>query len=61
MEWRKIMHKDIFLLLEQRKVNGNMDSAKHQSEIIHDVKMILYIIMILCECVVFPQKDIFYT
>ena len=36
-----------------------MDSAKYQSDIIHDIEMILYIIMILCECVVFSQKDIF--
>ena len=43
----------------RRKVNGNMDSAKYQSDIIHDIEMILYIIMILCECVVFSQKDIF--
>ena len=33
----------------QRKVNGNMDSAKYQSDIIYDVE-------IFCECVVFPQK-----
>ena len=33
----------------QRKVNGNMDSAKYQSDIIHDIE-------ILCERVVFPQK-----
>ena len=33
----------------QRKVNGNMDSAKNQSDIIHDIEL-------LCECVVFPQK-----
>ena len=33
----------------QRKVNGNMDSAKYQSDIIHDID-------ILCECVGFPQK-----
>ena len=33
----------------QRKVNGNMDSAKYQSDINHDIE-------ILCECVVFPQK-----
>ena len=37
----------------QRKVNGNMDSAKYQSDIIHEIE-------ILCECVVFPQKDIFF-
>ena len=34
----------------QKKVNGNMDSAKYQSDIIHDIE-------ILCECVVFPQKE----
>ena len=34
-------------------MNGNMDSAKYQSDIIHDIE-------ILCECVVFPQKDMFY-
>ena len=33
----------------QRKVNGNMDSAKYQSDIIHGME-------ILCECVMFPQK-----
>ena len=33
----------------QRKVNGNMDSAKYQSDINHDIE-------ILCECVVFPLK-----
>ena len=33
----------------QRKGNGNMDSAKYQSDIIHDIE-------IVCECVVFPQK-----
>ena len=33
----------------QRKLNGNMDSAKYQSDIIHDIE-------ILCECVVIPQK-----
>ena len=38
----------------QRKVNGNMDSAKYQSDIIHDIE-------ILQECLVFPQKDLFYT
>ena len=34
-------------------MNGNMDSAKYQSDIIYDIE-------ILRECVVFPQKDIFY-
>ena len=38
--------------LSSEKVNGNMDIAKYQSGIIHDIE-------ILCECVVFPQKDIF--
>ena len=33
----------------QRKVNGNMDSAKYLSIIIHDIE-------ILCECVLFPHK-----
>ena len=33
----------------QREVNGNMDSAKYQSDSNHDIE-------ILCECVVFPQK-----
>ena len=32
-----------------RKVNGNKDTAKYQSEIMHDIEM-------KCECVVFPQK-----
>ena len=32
-----------------RKVNGNMDSAKYQSDIIHAIE-------ILCELVVFPKK-----
>ena len=34
----------------QRNVNGNMDSAKYQSDIIHDNEM-------TCECVVFLQKE----
>ena len=33
-----------------RKVNGNMDSAKYQSDIIHDIEM-------TSECAVFPQKE----
>ena len=33
----------------QRNENGNMDSAKYQSDIIHDIEM-------TCECVVFLQK-----
>ena len=32
-----------------RKFNGNMDSAKYQSNIIHHIEM-------ACECVVFSQK-----
>ena len=32
-----------------RKVNGNMDSEKYQSDIIHAIE-------ILCEFVVFPKK-----
>ena len=37
----------------RRKVNSNMDRAKYQSNIIHDIDM-------KCECAVFPQKgDIF--
>ena len=34
----------------QRKVYGYIDSANYQSDIIHDIE-------ILCECVVFPQKE----
>ena len=33
----------------QRKVNGNMDSAKYQCDITHAIE-------ILCECGVFQQK-----
>ena len=33
-----------------RKVNGSMDSAKYQSDIIHDIEM-------TSECYVFPQKE----
>ena len=33
----------------QRNVNGNMDSTKYQSDIIHDIEM-------TCECDVFLQK-----
>ena len=36
----------------RRNVNGNIDSAKYQSDIIHDNEM-------TCECGVFLQKDIF--
>ena len=32
-----------------RKVNSNMDSAKYQNDIIHDIEM-------TCQCFVFPQK-----
>ena len=31
-------------------MNGNMDSAKYQSDIIYDIEM-------ACECVVFPRKE----
>ena len=34
----------------QRNVNGNMDSAKYQSDIIHDIE-------ILCECVCSHLRD----
>ena len=37
----------------QRKVNGNMDSANYQSDIIHDIE-------ILCECVVLSQEIYIY-
>ena len=40
-----IEHRGLSLL---RKMNGSMDSAKYQSDIIHDIEM-------TCECVVFPQ------
>ena len=36
-----------------RKVNGNMDSAKYQSVIIHDIEM-------TSECDVFPQEEYIY-
>ena len=36
----------------QRNVNGNMDSAKYQSDTIHDIEM-------TCEYVVFLQKGYF--
>ena len=39
----------------QRNVNGNVDSAKYQSDIIHDIEM-------TCECcVVSLQKGYFYA
>ena len=44
--WGAIKHRALSLL---RKINGNMDSAKYQRDIIHDIEM-------ACECVVFPQK-----
>ena len=34
-----------------RKMNGNMDSAKYQCDIIHDIEM-------LCEFIVFQKSDI---
>ena len=33
----------------QRNVNGNMDSAKYQSDVIRDIEM-------TCECVVFLKE-----
>ena len=44
--WGAIKHRALSFL---RKINGIVDSAKFQSDIIHDIEMI-------CECVVFPQK-----
>ena len=44
--WGAISNRGLSL---QRSVNGNMDSAKYQSDIIHDIEMI-------CECVLFLQK-----
>ena len=44
--WGAISNRGLSL---QRNVNGNMDSAKYQSDIIHDIEM-------TCECVVFLQK-----
>ena len=41
-----ISNRGLFL---QRNVNGNTDSAKYQSDVIHDIEM-------TCECVVFLQK-----
>ena len=35
--------------ISSRKLNGNMDSATYQSDIIHDIEMI-------GECVMFPHK-----
>ena len=42
--WGAISIRDLSLL---RKLNGNMDSAKYQSDIIYDIEM-------TCECVSFP-------
>ena len=44
--WRAISSSALSIL---RKVNGNMDSAKYQRDIIHDNEM-------TCECVVFQHK-----
>ena len=44
--WGAIKHRGLSLL---RKMKGNMDSAKNQSDIIHDIEM-------TCKFVVFPQK-----
>ena len=44
--WRAISSKGLSL---QRNVNGNMNSANYQSDIIHDIEM-------TCECVVILQK-----
>ena len=44
--WGAISNRDLSL---QRNVNGNMYSAKYQSDIIRDIE-------ITCECVVFLQK-----
>ena len=38
----------------QRNINGNMDCAKYQSDIIHDIEM-------TCECVVFLQKGYIFS
>ena len=47
--WGAISNRGLSL---QRNVNGNMDSAKYQSDTIHDIEM-------TCECVVFLQKGYF--
>ena len=44
--WGPITNRGLSL---QRNVNGNMDSAKYQSDIIYDIGMMF-------ECVVFLQK-----
>ena len=38
----------------QRNVNGNMDSAKYQSDVIHDIEM-------TCEALCSYRRDIFYA
>ena len=44
--WGAISNRGLSL---QRNVNGNMNSARYQSDIIRDIEM-------TCECVVFLQK-----
>ena len=44
--WGAISNRGLSL---QRSLNGDMDSAKYQSDIIYDIEM-------ACECVVFLQK-----
>ena len=44
--WRAISSRGLYLL---RKQDGNMNSIKYQSDIIHDIEM-------ACGCVLFPQK-----
>ena len=44
--WGALSSRGLSLL---RKLNGNMDSARYKSDIIHDIEM-------ACECVLFPQK-----
>ena len=44
--WGAISNRGLSL---QRNVNANMDSAKYQSDIIHDIE-------IACECVVFLRN-----
>ena len=44
--WGAINNRGLSLL---RQLNGNIVSAKYQSDIIHDIEM-------TCECVVLPQK-----
>ena len=45
--WGAISNRDLSF---PRKLNGNMDSAKYQGDVIHDIKMV-------GECVMFPQKE----